>query len=150
MYDDRHFKLTNGEEILCQVVEWNGDDTPDILIRNAMKIVSVQSPDGSFYHSFKPWMLFIDQPDNLITLNHMQVIGEALPNKTVLEQYQKALEYHWENSDAIKGTSDEDPIEKLRQVLEEMGAISAEDLFNDSDGGDGPKIVKFNPKKKLH
>lgn len=149
-YDNRHFKLTNGEEIICQVVEWNDDQTPDIIVRNAMRIYSVQSPDGTFYHSFKPWMLFIDQPDMFITLNHMQVIGEAIPHSTVLEQYQNSLEYQWANNSDINRV--EDPSEKLRKILDDMGAVNIEDLLGDSDSEKLSNILKFDPSKnkKLH
>ena len=34
----KHFKLSTGEEIICEVVEWDTIETSAILIRKAMKL----------------------------------------------------------------------------------------------------------------
>ena len=33
----RHFKLTTNEEIICEVVQWDTNETSGILIRKVMK-----------------------------------------------------------------------------------------------------------------
>ena len=35
----RHFKLTSGEEVICEVVEWDSEDSSSIIIRAAMLLV---------------------------------------------------------------------------------------------------------------
>jgi hypothetical protein len=42
MNEIKHFKLSNGDEVVCDVVEWPDidGDSPDIVVRNCFKIVT--------------------------------------------------------------------------------------------------------------
>lgn len=91
--DIKQFKLTNGEEIITQVVEWPDDDAVEMVIKNPLKVFSVQTEDNSFYHSFRPWMLYQIDDKNLMLLNMSQIVGEANPHQSVINEYNKTLNY---------------------------------------------------------
>lgn len=76
----RQFKLANGEEIVCEVVEWNDADTDDIVIRKAMKIQAYDDlEEGMRYFTFKPWMAFETNPEVVNVLNAAYILGEHDP-----------------------------------------------------------------------
>src|SRR6056300_964057 len=72
----KQFKLTNNEEIICEVIEWNtGEDPGDILIKKALRVISVEDyQKGWRFFAFRPWMSFQDDPDLLQTLNSSHII----------------------------------------------------------------------------
>ena len=43
MTDIKQFKLTNDEEIVCEVVEWPSEQEPSMVIRKAMKVISMEN-----------------------------------------------------------------------------------------------------------
>ena len=57
MNEIKHFKLTNGEEIVCDVIEWPDvdGDSPDIVVRNAFKIITsgLSHQDNIRYYQFR-------------------------------------------------------------------------------------------------
>jgi len=92
-YDQvKQFKLTNDEEILCEVVEWDSQDDPKIVIRAALKIVTGENLDQGFrFFSFTPWMGFTSDPNDLHMLNAAHIIGESNPTDELMEHYIEAL-----------------------------------------------------------
>ena len=88
----KHFKLANGDELVCEVMEWDDMETTDIVVRKALKLVQVDDiADGTRYFSFRPWMLLQDSVDNLQVLNGSHIVGEANPTPTMMDQYEYVL-----------------------------------------------------------
>ena len=57
--DVRQFKLANGEEILCEVVQWSEHmEEIEILTRKAMRLIMQENGDGFKYYAFRPWMVY--------------------------------------------------------------------------------------------
>ena len=65
----RQFKLGNGEEILCEIVQWSDEEQPAIIVRKAMKIFQVDRLDGYRMYTLRPWMMYAEDPDQLMTIN---------------------------------------------------------------------------------
>ena len=42
-------KLSSGEEVLCEIVQWDDDHNATILAKNAFEIVFLQSPTAVSY-----------------------------------------------------------------------------------------------------
>jgi hypothetical protein len=81
----RQLKLTNGEEIVCEVVG------PDV-IKFPLKILMVDDPSiGYRYFTFRPWMTYLDNPDVEVFLNYDHVISEVIPSESLIEQYKSSL-----------------------------------------------------------
>ena len=149
----RQFKLTNQDEIIAEVIDHGDDDTPDIIVRKVMKIIVVDDYEENIrFYTFKPWLSFQDDIEELSALNSVHVVGEATPSKTVMLHYVKSL-------------SEVDKYNKLKQAGMDMNEIADtikdmtdqemddfldlkfghdHDLIDSSD----PKIIKFIPRNK--
>jgi hypothetical protein len=139
MNEIKHFKLSNGDEIVCDVVEWpDADaDSPDIVIRNAFKIVTAGTKgNGIRYYQFKPWMIYQDEPDMFQVINGNHIIGEANPPTLLIEQYWKVV--------SAEELTDQDVEKKLSEYIDNL-----KDLMED-DPELKSKILQFPSKNKLH
>ena len=56
----RQFKLSNGDELIAEIVdEPNQDDEVNLVVRDAMQISRVDDrEEGYRYYMFKPWMTY--------------------------------------------------------------------------------------------
>lgn len=118
----RQFKLTNGEEIVCEVLEWNTLEDPTIVIRGAYLIVSVQdNAMGYRYYTFRSWMTLLEDPTQVITLHAHNVLAECEPADRILEQYERAVNPPTEtisNTDEELSSAIEAHLEKMMEEVE--------------------------------
>jgi hypothetical protein len=92
MTEFRQFKLVNGDEIIADVVQWNEEDTIEILIRKAMKLVYVDDyENGSRYYHFRPWMLLQESSEEIMVLNADHILAEGTPSIRLIEYYYGVL-----------------------------------------------------------
>jgi len=138
----RQFKLSNGDEIVCDVVEWpsEDDDHNGLIVRNAYKIfmVNTLNPTENRYYQFRPWLVYQDKKDYFQVLNADHIIAEATPADELLVHYYRVINDTDENEKEL-----EDKIAKLEKVLEEY---MSDKTFNDSDSNN---LIQF-PGRKLH
>lgn len=74
----KQFKLTNDEEIICEVIQWDDPENAAMVVRGAMRIVLIEDfKRGVRFYAFRPWMGFIDDPSVLQSLNAAHIIGEG-------------------------------------------------------------------------
>ena len=144
----KQFKLSSGEEIVCEVLEWPDadEDIADIVVRNIYKIVAIdQTVSGNRYYTFKPWMVFQDEPDMFQTININHVIGEANPSQKLLEQYFNILKGELsEESEAAREELEKklaDYIHNLRQMVNQQ--------VGSSDSGE-ENVIKFPGGRTIH
>lgn len=142
----KQFKLTSGEEIICEIMEWPDaeSESADMVVRNILNIVAYEQTGGNRYYTFKPWMVFQDAEDNYQILNINHVVGECNPSEKIIEQYFIAIKGESSpESETAKAEIQkqlEDYINKLR------GMVSNRDP-NDSDNP--TNIVSF-PGRTIH
>lgn len=136
----RQMKMTNGDEIICEVVEWDEEDSPAIVIRNALKIETLSRVDGNRVHILRPWMIFQIGEGVFQTLNSDHVMAEASPTDEVIKEYYRAVNF--ENDEEI----DEEKLETYIQKLKE----AVQDLMNGDSDAIGSKIIQFPGSTKLH
>lgn len=144
----KQFKLSSGEEIVCEVLEWPDadEDIADIVVRNIYKIVAIdQTVSGNRYYTFKPWMVFQDEPDMFQTININHVIGEANPSQKLLEQYFNILKGELsEESEAAR----EELEKKLADYISNLRKIVSEQVGS-SDSGE-ENVIKFPGGRTIH
>lgn len=144
MNDIKQFKLTSGEEIICDVLEYPDDDedVADIVVKNAYVIFMYgQTPDGTRTYSMRPWMMMQDDPDNMMVLNSNHVVGEANPSEKLIEHYAKVVMHdHSPESNA------DDLAERLANYIRQLRE-GGNDPSSDSDTP--TNIVSF-PRRILH
>jgi hypothetical protein len=144
----RHFKLTSGEEVICEVVEWDSEDSSSIIIRAAMLLVeNISIKSGVKIFSFRPWLSFQEDPELLHTINAVHIVGETFPSKQLLQMYKKCLiklnNYLKENNDIPPIDLDEfDDMtdDELHDLLED----SMKNIIRDSD--EDTNVIPFRKK----
>ena len=123
------FKLANGEEILCEVMQWGDEDVAAIVVRKALKIYQVDRLDGYRMYTLRPWMIYSEDPSQLMTINDHQIIGETTPSATLFKQYQMCIK---ENKKNFEQEEKQEPSWAQNLTDEQLGQM-IRDIANDSD-----------------
>lgn len=139
----RQFKLSNGEEIICEVLEWNSDGDPTIVVRHAFRLVTVEDPRVGFrYFTFRPWMTYMNEPEKEVILNSGNIIGETTPTGKLAENYELTVQAAYESaqepeeeSHNTTARSDEEAFEALRKKF--MVMVQGE---SDEEESPNPKL----------
>ena len=150
----KQFKLTNGEELICELVASGDEDsTADVIVRRAMKIVvSDDLEENIRYYTLKPWMSFMDDTQELVALNSVHIVGETKPSETMMIHYASGL------ADADKynkvkqaGLSLKELEDKLKELTEEEMDAFLQTKFDEiAADSDISNIIKFKPKGTVH
>ncbi len=160
MTDIKQFKLTNDDEIICEVVQYDDPDNSAMVVRGAMRIVLIEDfKRGVRFYAFRPWMGFTDDPTLLQTLNAAHIIGEALPSKDIIRHYdgtikkiKKALSKTDMPLDEISEKAADMSEQEFENYLNQY--LKDEDIFNPDDFGfdsdDNSNVIKFRPKGTMH
>lgn len=119
----KQFKLNNGEEIVCEILEYADDEYYDLLIRRAFEIKCIMGPDYTRYYAMKPWMTTAEGKDNFISLNAASIIGEVNPSEPVMKHYQNAVrESEMSNEEIARKMMDQ--VKKYESELEKENPSS--------------------------
>lgn len=149
----KQFKLTNDDEIVCEVLEWDSEDNSAILVRCPLRIVQGEDLErGLRFYAFRPWMGFTEDPKILHTINAAHIIGEVTPSDDLMKHYAgtivkldrlASVKKHDFDMDKL-GEMDEDEIEDyINYQLQNSEEEEPEDDL-------GPNILKFKPKGTFH
>lgn len=158
----KQFKLTNDDEVICEVVEVDveaEDESGGIVIRKALKIDVSEDYENEFrYYSFKPLIAFQDRIEELIVMNVGHIICETLPSRTLAIHYARAIKELEKTQDLKKDMDIEkwlDEIDGLEEnelniwVKNKLEELREEDN-NDIIDSDSPNIIQFNPRGSIH
>jgi len=138
MTDFRQFKLSNGDEIICEVVQWPAEDE-EMIVRKAM-ILKAYDDDhrGMRYYNFSPWVTMQDDTDGFLSLNFDHVLAEIIPSDKMLKHFIEAVETSNLTPEEVQEKVDE-YFDRLKSMVEEA---ADSDLSN---------VIEFNrDKNKLH
>lgn len=89
--DVRQLKLASGEEILCEVVQWQEGDDYEILVRKAMRLIMMENGEGMKYYAFRPWMVYQESSDDLLIINSTHIVGLGFPTDSLMIQWHEAV-----------------------------------------------------------
>ena len=142
------FRLSNGDEFVAQVVQEPEGDDFYIVIRNAMMVIRSENIERGYrYYSFRPWMSFQLNDEYFQLLNYNHIIGEARPDKLLLEQYYRAIAS--EQDDEKHGAdSDGAEIKQMRRMIANLRSVTNDILDEDSDSKGN--VIPLFDKGKLH
>ena len=121
MSEIRQFKLVDGSEIVCEVLEWNDDESEEIVIRNAL-IIQYMIKDDNRLCSMRPWMLLQVQHNMVSVLNAGHITIDAHPAQETIDNYEetvKFLQIDQEAWDEYEKDQAEEEAENLNVVTEE-------------------------------
>lgn len=152
----KQFKMSNDDEVICEVIEWNNEENDAVIVRNVMKVVHVEDFEKSIrFYAFRPWMTFMDDPDELHSINSGHIIAEVTPSIEIVKHYINALK---EMKDAKRtkkkkaSASLDDLAQKMHDMDEDEFEMYLDQLAELADlaGPDsdlGENVIKFKPKK---
>jgi len=154
----KQFRLTNGDEILCELVENAEEEEGCLLVRRILKIIATDDYESNIrYYSFKPWVSFQDDFKAIVVLNVGHIVSETSPSPTLQAHFTVANKEVEESQDA-KRTMDVD------KVMKDTAGMSEDEIFEymeqavlemekqeeiDFDSGDG-NVITFKPKGTFH
>lgn len=154
----RQFKLTNDDEIICEVLDMDTSENAAILMRGALRVVEEQDFErGIRFFGFRPWMSFNDDPKILQTLNAGHIIAEITPEDKLVKIYAETIK------DLINAKGKKNiPVDELQDAVdnmteEELVAYLEDNMSDDVydpeifefDSAD-PKIIHFKPRNTVH
>lgn len=125
--DLAHFRLSNGSEIVCEVLEWpDKKNKSDIIVRNGMAIIPADY-EGERVYVFKPWMHYIESSSECFIINSNHVISTSRPNEHLIRQYNYAVSEMHRNAELREETF---------KIEMEMNMAKLEKLFSTFNNGD--------------
>lgn len=133
------FKLTSGDEIICEVLQEPEGEDPNLVVRNAMKIYMFENPEGTRFYSFRPWMTYQDSKEYMQLLNYAHIVGEAKPAEALVIQYQAAA--------AIENTKAEERDAEIEKAVELTLAKRGMTNGFDSDNVVNNVVIPFDRNK---
>lgn len=140
----KQFKMTNDDEVICEVVSTTNEEDAGLVVRSCMKIMVVEDfQKGVRFYAFRPWFSFVDNPSELHILNSNQILAETNPSTHMLSHYARSVLGMKHEKDRKDFSFD--------QIAEKMGmdidSITDEDFDNFLDSIDDPdsnnNIIKF-------
>lgn len=143
MKEVKQFKLSNGEEIVCQVLEWPSDEGVEVVVRRALSIKTGVDKNANRYYTFIPWMACQEKYDSIIALNYQHIIGEANPDTIMTKHYLDAVKYNEADEEEL-----EKEFERLSAKIKDAVAKlqDEEEIMFDSDGDDN--VLQFPLKNR--
>lgn len=142
----KQFILTNGHEIICDVIEWTEKEFTEIVVRNCMEIISVVNDNQKIY-IFKPWMQYQESHSDLVVVNSDHIISTAIPNKYLIWQYEKAVMDMNETSTQRTYEFKKERNERYQEMVAILNTISERENYShthDHDDSDvKSNIIQF-------
>jgi len=131
----RQFKLSNSEEVVCEVLDFGEDDEHSIVVRNTLKLINVENPNsGTRYYAFRPFMLYQGDGQHVQILNPGHIVSECTPTADLITEYGKAIEDMMSDEEGNKLNSLDDTRKAMQEYFAKMR--EAREIFEleDSDG----------------
>jgi hypothetical protein len=142
--DLRQFKLADGDEIMCEVVEFHEEEDA-LVIRKTLKLVMMDNmQNGIRYFAFRPFMMYQLESTSFQVIQCAHIIAEAAPSQELINEYFTSLENLTsddtddENMDEIRKRAEK----KLKEYLATQ--MELKDSSNEN-------IISFpSPSDKIH
>ena len=150
----KQFKLTNGDEVVCELIASGEEDsTADVIIRRAMKVVVTEDLEENVrYYTLKPWMSFMDDMTELVALNSVHIVGEATPSETIMIHYAAALaDVDKYNQIKKAGMTLQEIQDKMMELTEEEMESFLNEKYKEIEQDSAvANIIQFRPKGTFH
>lgn len=143
----KQFKLSNDDEIICEVLEWETEDNPALVMRAPLRLIQGEDMDrGVRFFAFRPWMGFAEDPEVLHTVNSSHIIGEVTPSDSLLSHYAATIKKLLTLAKMKKTDFNMDTLEQMDEdELEEY--IQKHLEVEETEEELGENVVKFTPPK---
>jgi hypothetical protein len=131
--DVRQLILSNGQELLCEVMQWpdlDVDDSEVMIIRKAAKIIIQENfKEGTRWFTFRPFMTYQDDNSSLCSLMPYHIMSIGHPSDLLKNQYTKySRMMAAELAEKIQDTND--PFSQYMETSEDLGLDSDSSFDN--------------------
>lgn len=144
--DVAQLKLSNGSEIICEIMEYAEEGQKEMIVRNVMTIAIGEYNDGERYYMFKPWIHYLESNEEYTLLNSDHVISINRPNKILLNEYRVACKEMHKLSELRNKQFEEYEQERAEMLMAQLKKITG---LSDSSDVSSAKIVKFPTKDDI-
>jgi len=139
-------KLTSGEEVIAEVMEYPDEMMPEYVVRHAFSVRSMMNEDFTMSYGLSPWMMLQEKSTDMILVDPSSIISIAKPTDFMLREYNQALSYTIvAYKERVKKKEAYDA-EFLKQ-LEKYTSNYTEQVLSDSSSNN---IINFPDKDTLH
>jgi len=163
--DIRQFKLINGEEIICEVVEHFYEDEIDpegvgydmwvkAVMELKLKVYDVDPTSEPYrYYTLNPWMVYGESCENVISLRSGYIMAESIPSPMLMDQYVVGIKQmndgYNQKMEAREKFKDDllKAQEKLKNVERSLN-IKKKKIESESDKKDDNVVRLFNKNEK--
>lgn len=164
------FKLSSGDEIICQVADWAEETGEDYIVKNAMCLVQKIVNDQATKYMFKPWFTLVENSNQFVCIAKEHIVACCSPNSQLLGEYGRACremgmrsrvrsntkgtEKAWEEYTREQMTDMDKMHEEIMSLIDDMerrNKIDEETKRNvDDDSDGGSNIIKFPGPDSVH
>jgi len=150
--------MTNGEEIICQVLEYPEEGDTDYVVKDALSMITKTVGTSHTKYMFKPWFTMAEREDQYISIAKDHIVACVSPNTTLYSEYRKARSEMHLNSRTRPQTEEQivndsknqyaKMHDEIMSLIDEMERQSKIDDLDDSDSGSN--IIKFPGPDSIH
>ena len=127
----RQLKLSSGEEILCEIIQHADEQNAAMIVRAALKILASERADGFRYYALRPWMIYAEDMNELMSINSDQIIGEIIPSDELQKQYDMTVQEYVKN---VNKKEKNDRKKATEEASDQLIQKLLNDINRDSDG----------------
>ena len=146
-------KLSSGDEIICEVMEWPDNGGNEMIIRNAMTMTYSFDMDNEQMYGLKPWFTMVESAEEYIIININHVTGTARPSSSYYKEYRSALSHMHTMAKKRKFEHDQEMIRQEKRfldALEKMSAKISDSDYTVLDSSPETNVIPFVPKDTVH
>ena len=145
--DLAQLKLSNGSEIVCEVMEWPDADSNQLIIRNALQIIAYEYHDDvDRSYAFRPFINFLENEQNYVMVNTDHVISMNRPTEYLIDQYYIGVREVENNIKIRLQAFKKERLEGLRRLADSVEKIllnKAQTQENKSSEKEPSNIIMF-------
>jgi len=150
MYNEANFiqlKMTSGDEIICEVMEWPMGESKDMIIRNAMSLSFQWDDTGDQIYGLKPWFTMIENHEEYIVINSTHILGTSKPNNSFRREYVEAVDEMHNIAKKREKTLERKTMADEQSFLDALEKLTQGMADRDSDKDN---VIQFPDKPSIH
>lgn len=150
--DLAQFRLSNGSEVVCEVMEWPADSGNQLIARNVMTIINFEYDGGDRMYAFRPFVNFLEDEDDYIIINSDHIISVNRPREYLVDQYNVAIADTFAVAQERIEEYRKDKLAGLKRIADAMAKIVERKQNNDTseEKKDSSNIIPFPGSDKVH
>jgi hypothetical protein len=144
MNEVTHMKLSSGEEIVCEVLDWPDEGEKEIIVRMAFALRTQFDPETmSAIYGLVPWMTMVESVNDYIVLSSDHVVSITKATSSFLREYNDACYEAGKNLRARQAAEKAEQKRLEQNFIETLEKLQSEISVSDSDNRSN--VLQFPP-----